>query len=197
MYKIEKFIDEEDLISLNWVAKNLFFLQTDAQIISASSPQNAGVSKNVRKTSLIDLPVQSLENYSNKIEKYFDKNGDIITLQHNLLIYKEGDFFIKHIDSVPKNFSNFDPQYRERKWSVITLIDKSEDLEGGDLLLYKNNESPIKIDLKIGETVIFLSKTLHEVTPVIKGTRKALISWFGFELPSSQAENIKNIIEKK
>ena len=38
---------------------------------------------------------------------------------------------------------------------------------------------PMRINLEIGETVFFPSYYFHEVTPVTKGLRTALVVWAG------------------
>ena len=89
----------------------------------------------------------------------------------SLLRYDVGGRFVKHQDTIKSNHK------RKRYYSSSTLIYESPDLEGGDLLLYDNTSVPHKIDLKVGETVLFHSRTWHEVTEVKQGQRIALIAW--------------------
>ena len=64
-----------------------------------------------------------------------------------------------------------------RRFSTVTLLSKSDDLEGGDLLVYYENENYINTSLEVGETVIFYSSTNHKVTPITKGGREVLVGW--------------------
>ena len=95
--------------------------------------------------------------------------------EFNYLMYEKGGHFVKHKDYLGND--NQDP-YKNRIFSTITLIDKSEDLEGGDLLIWDREENmPSKIELEVGETVIFHSLKFHQVTPIVQGTREALVAW--------------------
>lgn len=182
MYIIKKIIDDETLTGLNWVSNNFIHLKRDASISSTNSADNANYNKNIRSTKVIPIPPYSIMGFSKSLELYI--NGGVFplkyfSLQHDFLIYGNGDFFKKHRDTA----ENHDPRFPLRKWSAITLIDKTEDLVGGEIILYKNDKVPIRVNLDVGETCFFLSKTLHEVTPVTNGGRKALVSWLG-EVPN-------------
>jgi len=122
---------------------------------------------------LLDLPdvVEAVTNLAFKFEvcdNWEDvKNRETI----NLLLYEKGGKFIKHEDVIdPRN-------NRVRYFSSSILIAKSEDLVGGDLILYSDDDLPFKIDLEIGEAVLFHSNRFHEVTEVKQGWRLALIVW--------------------
>lgn len=54
---------------------------------------------------------------------------------------------------------------------------KTEDLEGGDLIIYDKNGEQINTELEVGETVIFYSSAFHKVTPITKGGREVLVGW--------------------
>ena len=95
--------------------------------------------------------------------------------EFNYLMYEVGGHFIKHRDYLNKN--NGDP-FSNRIFSTITLLDKSDDLEGGDLLVWsREDDQPWKAELEIGETVIFHAMKFHQVTPIIRGTREVLVAW--------------------
>ena len=74
----------------------------------------------------------------------------------------------KHIDAV------FNGQVR--KLSFTLQLSESDDYEGGDLNLYIRDE-PETMKRSQGSVSIFPSYVLHQVTPVTKGTRYALVSW--------------------
>jgi PKHD-type hydroxylase len=48
--------------------------------------------------------------------------------------------------------------------------------KGGDLILHLGNE-PTILSKEQGKLYAFPSYTLHEVTPVTKGTRYSLVAW--------------------
>ena len=80
----------------------------------------------------------------------------------NLHHYTEGDEFGKHIDTGTPI----------KEWNVGIIL--NEDFEGGDYLVFDENDEPIVIDKKIGNVCIYQSQTPHQVTPITKGERWAV-----------------------
>lgn len=87
--------------------------------------------------------------------------------------YKQEDvgFYGKHIDPF---FGLHSPE--NRKLSVVVQLSDPSEYEGGNLCLYTGKD-PTIIEKKKGRIVFFPSYTLHEVTPVTKGTRYTLVGW--------------------
>jgi predicted 2-oxoglutarate/Fe(II)-dependent dioxygenase YbiX len=89
-------------------------------------------------------------------------------------MYETGGHFIKHRDWIGRDGDI----YNNRIFSTITLINRSDDLEGGNLLIWDREDGNVtQIELDIGETVIFNSRRFHQVTPIIRGTREVLVAW--------------------
>ena len=63
-----------------------------------------------------------------------------------------------------------------RKMSLVLQLSDPEEYEGGQLQLLIGKE-PINIKKKKGLIVVFPSWTVHQVTPVVKGTRQTLVTW--------------------
>lgn len=63
-----------------------------------------------------------------------------------------------------------------RKLSFSIQLTDPEEYEGGELILYINNKELIAPKTK-GTIIFFQSNILHEVKPVKKGTRHALVGW--------------------
>lgn len=63
-----------------------------------------------------------------------------------------------------------------RKLSVSVQLSHDADYEGGELMLHYSN-TPLKAPTAQGKAIVFPSYTLHEVTPVTKGTRYSLVCW--------------------
>lgn len=138
--------------------------------------------------TVVDKEVRKVDIHSLNVLFFPDISNDIVNLGHELLPevstethfakelqilkYPVGGMFKKHNDTR-------DYDIKPRLLTCVTLLKKSDDLEGGDLLLWQNKKSnkAIKINLKPYETVIFRAKTFHECTKVIKGERNVLISW--------------------
>ena len=63
-----------------------------------------------------------------------------------------------------------------RKLSIVLQLSDPNEYEGGELQLL-TTENPISIQKKRGMLTVFPSWTLHQVTPVVSGTRQTLVSW--------------------
>jgi len=63
-----------------------------------------------------------------------------------------------------------------RKLSLVLQLSDPEDYEGGELQLLTSS-IPTTIKKKRGLITVFPAWTLHQVTPVIKGTRQTLVTW--------------------
>ena len=95
---------------------------------------------------------------------YPSLNVDIDT-GYNLLMYKEGQYYIQHVD-------NFTSQQR----SLSCSIQLNDDYEGGEFALFDRG---MLIRAKKGSAIVFPSNFMfpHEILPVQKGTRYSIITW--------------------
>ena len=98
----------------------------------------------------------------------FDLNN-IENLQYS--VYNEGDFYEKHVDH---HFQGAG-QYPRKLSFTMQLTDPSE-YEGGETMLITAKD-PFPISKDRGTITFFPSYTLHEVKPITKGIRKALVGW--------------------
>ncbi|WP_051355473.1 2OG-Fe(II) oxygenase [Mesorhizobium erdmanii] len=100
------------------------------------------------------------------------------------LHYREGDFFVPHQDG---NTPLIHDESRFRKISAVIFLNAQSDdpspqnYAGGSLVLHGPYTGP---DLRIalpalpGSLVAFRSETTHEVTPVTRGERFTIVSWY-------------------
>jgi len=63
-----------------------------------------------------------------------------------------------------------------RKLSMVLQLSDPSEYEGGELQILTRKE-PTIIQKKRGYITVFPAWTLHQVTPVIKGTRQTLVAW--------------------
>ena len=100
-------------------------------------------------------------------------------------------FFAPHSDF--SGLVNQNNPIHTRKLSLSIQLSSEDDYEGGDLLLYYHQQST-KLDGKpvlneflvpkaLGTVVVFDSRIVHEVTPIISGTRHALVKWYHGDTP--------------
>ena len=99
---------------------------------------------------------------------------DYKVTQFDYLKYGVDDHFEKHKDQIGDDKVN-------RVFSTSTIIEVSDDLEGGDFIMYDELDTEIKTSLEVGETIFFRSNRFHKVTPVTKGERSVLVAWIGIK----------------
>jgi len=63
-----------------------------------------------------------------------------------------------------------------RKLSMVLQLSDPSEYEGGELQILTRKE-PTTIQKKRGLITVFPAWTLHQVTPVVKGTRQTLVAW--------------------
>lgn len=103
------------------------------------------------------------------INKYADSFPKVFINEdtgYNLLKYEEGGFYVEHVDHSPETVR-----------TVSCSIILNDDYEGGEFGFF-GREHIIKASK--GDVIMFPSNFIyrHEVLPVTKGTRYAIITWF-------------------
>lgn len=151
---------------------------TDAQIGGDFSAPGK-VAEDVRKTKISWIPPTEDNAWMFRMltditlqanDKWFGMDLHTIeSLQYS--VYHDGGFYDKHID----HFYQGAGQTPRKLSFVLQLTDPSE-YEGGKTLIH-NAAEPWPIPQEKGSLVFFPSYTLHEVTPVTSGTRRALVGW--------------------
>jgi PKHD-type hydroxylase len=63
-----------------------------------------------------------------------------------------------------------------RKLSMVLQLSDPSEYEGGELQILTRKE-PTSINKQRGLITVFPAWTLHQVTPVVKGTRQTLVAW--------------------
>ena len=81
-----------------------------------------------------------------------------------------------HIDTILGPIENFG---QTRKLSLsICLSAHGKDYTGGDFHIVTNPQHPFAVEQKKGKAIFFPSFVMHGVTPILSGSRKALVFWF-------------------
>jgi SM-20-related protein len=104
------------------------------------------------------------------------------------LMYREGDFFRRHRDSNPdEEAAKF---ARERQVSTVVFLNGEssegapDSYEGGALTLYGLMEDReggaigLPVTGETGSLIAFPSDMIHEVTPISRGERYTVVTWF-------------------
>ena len=103
-------------------------------------------------------------------DKLLSYHGRKCPVTNYFLEYEVGSYARMHID----NTETVDA-------TAITLIGKSDDLIGGDIItpsFDSSSKQPRILPQEIGETMYYYSNTPHGVSKVDKGNRKVLVTWF-------------------
>jgi PKHD-type hydroxylase len=84
-----------------------------------------------------------------------------------------------HYDWHTDSSSKLDAGGNVRKLSIILMLSKPEDYEGGKLLfnLSGNQDSYTEMELNRGDILIFYSHIPHKVCDVTAGERRTLVTW--------------------
>jgi SM-20-related protein len=152
------------------------------------------VREDVRKTTSLEVTAATAADVGRRLRELRGEIGGYFKLNLSdceppqFLRYGEGDFFVRHQDGDTDQLE-FD-HLRVRKVSVVVFLNggadepSAETYGGGSLLVYRAGEGagvpPLVFDVpgEAGLLVAFRSDTVHEVTPVTRGERLTVVSWF-------------------
>ena len=110
-----------------------------------------------------------VKHITEEMARHFGFEG--VCKESAMFYYDKGCFFKKHLDRHEVYAPN-------RTFTVITMLDKSDDLKGGYLVIHHHDDVEEPIDLDIGESILHSSDVPHEVTMVEDGWRKVFVAWF-------------------
>jgi predicted 2-oxoglutarate/Fe(II)-dependent dioxygenase YbiX len=137
----------------------------NCQTIIISYPYVIQKNKDVRHkldNAIFDGASKCIKEYNTKFShcKIEEDSG------YELLKYIEGCFYVEHTDS-----------FKARPRAVSCSFILNDDFEGGEFAFF-NKE--LKYKLEKGNALLFPSNFMypHEVTPVTKGTRYSIVTWF-------------------
>jgi SM-20-related protein len=103
------------------------------------------------------------------------------------VIYGEGDYIRRHVDRTPYPDDQHHSRHR-RVSAVICLNSQSPapgaaEYAGGTLAFYEpwepgDEPKPVKLGGEEGTLVAFSPDMLHEITPITRGERFSIVTWF-------------------
>lgn len=174
------------------VLKNALSLELTSALIKLSKNQtnykNAGISdrtalhvdKNKRsdKTVWLDEDGSAISEYLSlmqELREYLNRSLFLGLSYHeaHFALYEKGDFYEKHLDT-----------FKGKKSRIITTVfylnGKWNKKNGGDLLIYDENNNMIKeVIPNAGTLVVFLSEKFPHEVLVSKAKRYSIAGWFG------------------
>jgi PKHD-type hydroxylase len=150
----------------------------DAQI-GGDFSEPGKVAEDIRKTKISWIPSTEDNAWMFRMltditlqanEKWFGMDLQTLeSLQYS--VYQDGGFYDKHIDHFYQGVGQ-----QPRKLSFVLQLTDPSEYEGGKTLIH-NAKDPWAIPQEKGTITFFPSYTLHEVTPVTSGIRRALVGW--------------------
>tara|TARA_R110000772_G_scaffold255003_1_gene371045 strand:- start:12 stop:596 length:585 start_codon:yes stop_codon:yes gene_type:complete len=154
--------------------------RNDAEVGSGNGIKTGTLDTKTRTSHISWIPFKKITNMYKEIEKimkttngnHFGFDGMTITEMAQYTEYPEGGFYDWHVD----NDVNCQHEPPVRKISMTCLLSHESEFEGGDLELMTEGKVA---KIKQGQAIFFASFIRHRVKPVIKGTRKSLVMWFG------------------
>lgn len=175
LYTIQSLIDEQTMIELQDYRDT-----TESTAAKVIGKDKKGRYDNIRKATVKNVRHSDFPDICTDFCKLLEVHRPMCfaekfeVREFNYLVYGPGDHFVKHQDWLHLDNDN---EYSNRQFSTTTLINKSDDLQGGDLLIWDRYGEVHQVELEVGETVIFNSRAFHQVTPVVQGTRESLVAW--------------------
>lgn len=167
---IPNYLFEDILYDLQNVTGHQSLVSERNHVKVVDQKKRNSISKNLKPSEFLDLN-KLLENFCSKLNNRHIPSK-IIVKELEYLQYGISGHFNPHNDVIPNKNPN-----RVRRFTSVTLLSKTDDLQGGDLLVFDENKNAINTMLKVGETVLFYSSTMHQVTPITKGSREVLVAW--------------------
>jgi SM-20-related protein len=155
---------------------------------AASAATVYGVAKSVdmqvRRTKHVkvseatrSLVLRTLAEHKPAIERHFDIQTDAIEAPQ-FLRYEPGGFFVAHQDG---NTPLVRDETRFRKVSLVIFLSDRGEYEGGELQLhgkYPDFDRRESAPAEPGTLIAFPAETTHEVTPLTRGERYTIVSWY-------------------
>jgi predicted 2-oxoglutarate/Fe(II)-dependent dioxygenase YbiX len=147
-----------------------------------NSKDGSSVNEKVRSTSVKSIRGGTFPEIENAILnlipvfKRGEDPADYKVREMQYLKYGEGDHFIRHIDYIGDKKTTTESG---RVFSTSTIIRVTEDLEGGEFVIWTPEEDFFQtLNLDVGETIFFDSKTTpHQINKVTAGEREVLVCW--------------------
>ena len=165
---------------------------TSALIVDA---QGYHVDEKVRKAALVGLGESASERVVVRLRGLIPALSDFfgVPLQDcsspEFVLYRPGDFFRPHLDT--STIADMPVEVLRRKVSCVIFLNAEGDAlagdgsyAGGTLTFLGLNSNPTwytgRTPLRgtTGRLVAFRSDTVHEVTPVLRGQRYTIVTWF-------------------
>ncbi len=175
LYVKQKIVPLQSLLDVaDWEAP-----EQDARVYNSKDGDK--LNKEFRSTTVKSIPRRTFPEIETAILnlipvfKRGEDPADYKVREMQYLKYGEGDHFARHKDHIYED----KPGKSGRVFSTSTIIRVTEDLEGGEFVIWTSSEDYSQtLNLDVGETIFFDSKTTpHQINKVTAGQREVLVCW--------------------
>jgi predicted 2-oxoglutarate/Fe(II)-dependent dioxygenase YbiX len=168
--------EKKDWSNYIFIQENVIDIPTCEELINFGLQEGKNytfntVNSNVKfKTCLLPVDHSISTTINSNWEKAIEHFGASIEFieQYEIKCYNKGCFFGNHFD----NMKNPIDRMIDRKLTCSIQLSNEQDYQGGDLLVLNT-----KMPRTRGTMIVFPSMFMHNVSPVVSGTRCALITW--------------------
>ena len=176
MLVLDRFLDEATRLALLADLR----ASAGAPAVVYGGREGAGVEARVRRTTRVQVSAETREwivaRFAERMPEIAAHFGaDVSEVEEpQFLRYGEGDFFVAHQDGNTPLMRSKDSA---RRVSLILFLSPRDDYGGGELLFHVGNDRQAAA-AEHGSLIAFRAETTHEVTPLTRGERFTVVSWY-------------------
>jgi SM-20-related protein len=155
--------------------------------------EGGSVDERVRKVARLKPSAETVELVKRRLLEIREEVGAHFGInlrsceEPQFLRYRVGDFFVAHQDG--NTGMLLSDREQSRKISLVIFLNRQSEIPeassyGGGSLVFSEwrpgrNQGQYELTGETGTLVAFTSETTHEVTPVMRGERYSIVSWYG------------------
>jgi PKHD-type hydroxylase len=102
-------------------------------------------------------------------------------------LYRDGMHYGKHTDAALMTTSGWPLR---TDYSMTIFLSAPDEYDGGELVFSPIGQAPMRAKFAAGSAVVYPANTLHEVMPVTRGDRFAVVMWMQSALPNEAERNV-------
>lgn len=151
-----------------------------AATVSGQAPSYV-VNSLVRKATRIAAPPKVRERVDAALARVMPQLAERFSTplasceEPQFLRYRIGDYFVAHQDG---NTPLIRDETRHRRVSAIILLSDPAEYDGGELLFHLGWPNRVAVPNARGSLLAFRSEQTHEVTPLTRGERFSIATWY-------------------
>lgn len=176
MFTVSHFLDETTRLALLETLR----AAAGAPAVVYGGASSVGVESFVRRTTKLEVPAETRASIVERFAAYLPEIAqhfgvDVTEVEEpQFLRYETGDFFVAHQDGNTPLMRSKDSA---RRVSLVLFVSDRADYDGGELVFHVGNNRQVAA-AEAGSLLAFVAETTHEVTPLTRGERFTIVSWY-------------------